>query len=51
MLGNMQDDQMSEALAADFAAFRRFCTKRSWQQQHEPITEVTTEKYVDHLRY
>ncbi|EIE19955.1 hypothetical protein COCSUDRAFT_19015 [Coccomyxa subellipsoidea C-169] len=41
---------MSDELRAELAEFRRFCMKRSWQQQHEPITAVTTEKYVDHLR-
>ena len=41
---------MSEALRGELAAFRRFCTQRSWQQQHEPISSVTCEKYLDHLR-
>ncbi|BDA51332.1 hypothetical protein COCOBI_18-2090 [Coccomyxa sp. Obi] len=46
----IKESEMSEALQAELAEFRRFCMKRSWQQQHEPITAVTTEKYVDHLR-
>lgn len=45
-----QEAEVSEGLRAELAEFRRFCMKRSWQQQHDPITAVTTEKYVDHLR-
>ena len=41
---------MSPELRADIAGFYAFCTKRTWQQQHEPISQVTADKYVDHLR-
>ncbi len=42
---------MLDELCAELTEFHHFCMKRSWQQQqHELITAVTTEKYVDHLR-
>jgi hypothetical protein len=47
----VQEAEMSDALREDIADFYMFCLKRSWQQQHEPITQVTADKYVDHLRY
>jgi hypothetical protein len=50
MCATAQEAEVSEGLRAELAEFRRFCMKRSWQQQHDPITAVTTEKYVDHLR-
>jgi hypothetical protein len=46
----VQESEASEALRAELGAFRRFCTQRSWQQQHAPISAVTTDKYLDHLR-
>jgi hypothetical protein len=47
----VQDGEMSESLRGEFEEFYKFCLKRSWQQQHEPITKVTADKYADHLRY
>lgn len=41
---------MSPELREDIDGFLAFCTKRTWQQQHEPISQVTADKYVDHLR-
>ena len=45
-----QDEQMSAALKQDFEDFMLFCTKRLWQQQHEPIAPVTAQQYMLHLR-
>ncbi len=42
---------MSAALKQDFEDFMLFCTKRQWQQQHEPIAPVTAKQYTLHLRY
>ena len=41
---------MSADLKQDFEDFMLFCTKRQWQQQHEPIAPVTAKQYTLHLR-
>lgn len=41
---------MSAALKQDLEDFMLFCTKRQWQQQHEPIAPVTAKQYTLHLR-
>ena len=47
----LQEGEMSAALQQDFDDFVLFCTKRHWQQQHEPIAPITAKQYVLHLRY
>ena len=47
---SLQEEQMSPDLRQDLDDFMAFCTKRSWQQQHEPIAPITAEKYTHHLR-
>lgn len=41
---------MSDALKQDLEDFKVFCTKRQWQQQHEPIAPITAQQYINHLR-
>ena len=45
-----QEDEAAPELRRELGNFRRFCTQRSWQQQHEPISGVTADKYLDHLK-
>ncbi|CAL5226027.1 g8835 [Coccomyxa viridis] len=46
----IREEQMSADLKQDFEDFMLFCTKRQWQQQHEPIATVTAKQYTLHLR-
>ncbi|CAL5226020.1 g8826 [Coccomyxa viridis] len=46
----IREEQMSADLKQDFEDFMLFCTKRQWQQQHEPIAPVTAKQYTLHLR-
>lgn len=41
---------MPSALQEELKAFHRWCTLKFYGQQHEPIADVTAQKYLDHIR-
>lgn len=46
----LQVGLMPSPLQEELKAFHRWCTVKFYGQQHEPIADVTAQKYLDHIR-
>ena len=47
----MQRDDLTPSLQRELEEMARFCTSNFYGQQQRPVSQITSSKYIDHIRY